>query len=109
MFVSRLAAISAIAATLAAGHALADQVRLTSADQTSVTQACELGLPLFPVESDLGQETGQYALPISDENGEVHSALIVNETALQDIPACRGEIEKMIAEGGEAAEDRLKS
>ena len=109
MFVSRLAIVSTIAASFAAGTAFADGLQLTSAEYSSVTEACEIGLPLFPVESDFGHETGQYALPISDENGNVHSALIVDETALQDIPACRGEVETMVAQARDVADDKLKS
>ena len=78
----------------AAGPSAGQDARLTQVEQETVTQACRIGLPLIPVESDYGYETGDYALPLSESDGEVHSALILRESALRDIPECRAEIEK---------------
>ncbi|MGB3627744.1 MAG: hypothetical protein WA989_18100 [Henriciella sp.] len=87
---------TALAASFAFTGALtasADMIELTSAEKGEVSQACKIGLPLIPVASDFGYETGQFALPISGQDGEVRSALIVSETALEEIPECKAEIE----------------
>lgn len=97
MLVSRLT-LSAAAAMLIAGAANAEEFQLTSSEQATVVEACELGLPLIPVESDFGHQTGQFALPISNTDGDVRTALIIEETSLQAIPECRGEVEAAIAE-----------
>ncbi|WP_084399774.1 hypothetical protein [Henriciella aquimarina] len=90
--------ISALAGlTIMTGAAAAQEVQLTSAEQKTVTDACRVGLPLIPVESDFGHATGDYALPLSEDNGEVHSALIVSETDLRKIPECKAEIDNAIA------------
>lgn len=91
--------LTASAAFIAvAGMANAQEVVLTAAEQSVVSNACEIGLPLIPVESDFGYETGQYALPITEAGGEVNSALILSEDSLRSIPECRAEIDHLVAE-----------
>lgn len=99
-------ALAATVATLGAMSASADTVELTSAEKMQVSQACKIGLPLIPVSSDYGYETGEFALPISGQDGEVHSALIVTGAALQDIPECKAEIEAF-AENKSDSDDTL--
>ncbi|MEQ9317382.1 MAG: hypothetical protein RLN72_16140 [Henriciella sp.] len=99
-------ALTASVAMLGAMSASADMVELTSAEKIQVSQACKIGLPLIPVSSDYGYETGEFALPISGQDGEVHSALIVTGDALQDIPECKAEIEAF-ADNSSESEDTL--
>ncbi|MEQ8556902.1 MAG: hypothetical protein RIB03_01165 [Henriciella sp.] len=106
MIVSRLVIAAATSTLLFAGAAQADDIRLTSAEYTTVAKACETGLPLIPVESDFGMRTGQYALPISEDDGDVHSALIVDEASLRTIPECSAEVEDAIAEREQDSERR---
>lgn len=94
--VSKLLAAAAILAG-SATYAHADMVELTAEEVSQVTQACEVGLPLIPVSSDYGYDTGEYALPLASQDGNVNSALIVSATALKQIPECKAEID-MIAE-----------
>ncbi len=84
------------------GAAFAQEAQLTDAEFATVTEACSVGLPLIPVSSDYGYDTGEYALPISQTDGEVHSALIVSAAALRDIPECKAEIEAMTAENDDS-------
>lgn len=106
MLVQKIIASASAGFLIGAGAALGDEVQLTAAEQTSVTDACRLGLPLIPVESDYGYETGQYALPIATEDGQVNSALIVNEAVLEGIPECRAEIQSL-AEAREQSDERI--
>lgn len=98
MFVSKSIAAVATLAILAGCAAYADEMHLTSSEYDTVVSACEVGLPMFPVESDFGYSTGQFALPISGDSGKVNSALIISEDALLDIPECRANVEFAIAE-----------
>ena len=95
MTISRIIFATVSAGLMAAAPAFADKVHLTAAEKATVTDACETGITLVPVQSDFGYETGDYALPISGRNGEVHSAMIISETALRDIPECRVNIEAL--------------
>ena len=102
---ARFLAAASMAGTIA-GFANADMVELTSEEVSQVTQACRIGLPLIPVSSDFGFDTGEYALPLSGQNGDVHSALIVSETALREIPECKAEIDAL-AEAENRGSDSL--
>ena len=93
--------------TLSAGAAGAQDAQLTPVEQQTVTEACEVGLPIVPVESDFGYETGEYALPLHQSDGEVHSALIIQESELQDIPQCRAIVEKHIAKRQEERDNNV--
>lgn len=84
-----LAASLAVTGALAAS---ADKVELTSAEKAQVSQACKIGLPLIPVSSDYGHDTGEFALPLSESDGEVHTALIVSANDLKEIDECKAEI-----------------
>lgn len=106
MIVSRLFTAGAATVCLMAGVAQAEDFTLTSAERETVVHACQLGLPLIPVESDFGNNTGQFALPIADRNGEVHTALIVEEASLRGIPECRAEIEDAVARRDEESDTR---
>lgn len=81
-----------------ASLANAQEVQLTSAQRVEVSNACRSGLPLVPVESDLGFETGEYALPILGEGGEVSSAWILSEETLREISSCRLKIDDVASE-----------
>ncbi|MEM5517059.1 hypothetical protein WNY37_08855 [Henriciella sp. AS95] len=98
--------VAAVALFTGAAAANAESVALTEVELTQVTQACEVGLPLIPVSSDYGYDTGEYALPLSEGDGEVHSALIVSATVLENIPECRAEIDAF-ADREERGEDRI--
>jgi len=106
MAVSRLFFSASVLAALTTGLSHADPVKLTSAEREAVGQACELGLTLIPVESDFGYQTGQFALPVRDAGGDVHSAIILEEASLRTIPECRGEVEDAVARRDEAEETR---
>ncbi|RIJ29712.1 hypothetical protein [Henriciella mobilis] len=106
MAVSRLSFSALILAALTTGVAQADSMKLTSAEHETVVQACELGLPFIPVESDFGYQTGQFALPVSDDGGDVHSAIILEEASLRTIPECKGEVEDAIARRDDAEDTR---
>lgn len=94
---------AAAAFLMIAGPAFAEaKVHLTAAEQATVTDACRVGMPLIPVASDFGHETGEYALPLSEADGAVHSALIISETALRDIPECSAEIDAIAEREGES-------
>ncbi|GGB62297.1 MULTISPECIES: hypothetical protein [Henriciella] len=84
----------------------ADPAELTEVELTQVTEACEFGLPLIPVSSDYGYDTGEFALPISERDGEVHSALIISAAALQDIPECKAEIDALVR-NDQRTDDRI--
>ena len=101
----KIAYVSA-AFAMSAGAALADEVRLTAAEQATVVDACRVGMPLIPVESDYGYATEEYALPLAEENGDVHSALILSAAVLKDIPECKAEVESLAAQRGES-NDRI--
>ena len=106
MIVSRFSVSALALAALIPGVAQADPLNLTPAQHETVVQACELGLPFIPVESDFGYQTGQFALPVQDAGGDVHSAIILEETSLRTIPECRGEVEDAVARREEAEDTR---
>lgn len=93
MTISKMIAVSCVAVASIAGMASAQQVELTAAEQATASRACQVGMPLIPVESDYGYDTGEYALPLSEADGGVHSALIISAAVLRDIPECKVEIE----------------
>ena len=87
--------IAALALLGIAGAAAADaKVELTAAERTEVADACRSGLPLIPVQSDFGYETGEYALPLSSDGEEVNSAFILSADALRDIASCSATLEQ---------------
>lgn len=74
----------------ASGAAFADAGHgLEAQDVRVVTQACERDQPFFPIIGDLGKATGEYALPVRDEAGEVVAAIILTHAAIRSIPECR--------------------
>lgn len=105
MTVSRMILAALSVGFVASGPALADEFHLTSAEKATVTQACETGVSLIPVRSDFGHDTGDFALPISEENGDVRSALIISRSALKEIPECRADVEA-IAEQQSREDDK---
>jgi hypothetical protein len=88
-----LAAVAAFAT--ATGPGTAQAIQLTAAERLEVSQACRTGLPLIPVQSDYGEETGEYALPISEDGGEVNSAFILTEGMLRSINDCKFAVERI--------------
>ncbi|WP_084418405.1 hypothetical protein [Henriciella litoralis] len=87
----------ATASLAMSGFAMAQDVSLTSAEQDMVSDACRVGAPLIPVQSDFGYETGEFALPIQSDSGDVNSALILSAQSLRDIPECKAEVDDLIA------------
>lgn len=80
-----------LAAAVCAGapaHATAAH-GLDEEDARTVADACERDQPFFPIIGDLGKHTGEYALPVRDEAGEVIAAIVLSHAALRSIPECR--------------------
>ncbi|WP_300376894.1 hypothetical protein [Henriciella sp.] len=107
MTVSRMILAALSAGILASGPALAGEVHLTSAEKATVTQACETGISLIPVRSDFGHDTGNYALPITEDNGDVRSALIVSQSALNDTPECKMDVDAIAEQQPREDDNRI--
>lgn len=96
---------AAFAFAAASGAALSEPaVELTSSERIEVSKACKSGMPLIPVQSDFGYETGEFALPISQDGGEVNSALILTSDVLKEISGC-----SVIVEDAEKLKERAGS
>ena len=94
MTLSRFLVATLVAAAAAIAPAMADTVHLTSAELNQAEDACRAGSPLIPVQSDYGNETGEFALPVISEDGKANSAIILNDDALDALPGCRARIEQ---------------
>jgi hypothetical protein len=70
---------------------------LDAEDVRAVTEACERDQPFLPIVGDRGRHTGEYALPVRDQSGQVIAAIVLTDAALRSIPGCKKSPPKIMA------------